>query len=381
MTDGERPAVSTHDFAGLRVALVHDWLTGMRGGEKVLEELCRMFPAARLHTLMHVPGTTSPVIEAMDIRTSWIQRLPLAERRFRGYLPLFPAAIESFDLRGFDLVVSTSHCVAKGVIADPAAVHVSYVFTPMRYAWDLAGEYFHPRRSSRWVRALAPLLLSRLRTWDVASSARVDRFVACSAHIRKRIHRFYRRDATVVHAPVDTDSFTVGSGPRRHILIVSALVPYKAIELALEAAADVGLPLLVVGSGPERGRLEAMAPANARFLGAVPGSELLRLYREAALFLLPGEEDFGIAALEAQACGTPVVAYGRGGALETVIDGVTGRLFGEPTRDALLEAMAGALKTTFDADAIRDHALGFSRARFVANLSRELASALGERRP
>jgi len=359
-----------------RTAIIHDWLTGLRGGERVLEELCRLFPHAHLYTLLHNRGSTSPIIEEMEIRTSWIQRLPAARRRFRLYLPLFPAAVESFDLRGYELVISCSHSVAKGVLPDPAAVHLSYVFTPMRYAWDLRHEYFHPARSRPLARLLAPALTSYLRTWDVASCPRVDRFVACSNHVRQRIQRYYGRPAQVVYPPVDTEFFTPGEARREHLLIVSALVPYKAIELATAAAHHLDLPLLVVGDGPERRRLEATAPANVRFTGAVGRDELLELYRRAAAFLLPGEEDFGIAALEAQACGIPVVAYGRGGALETVRDGVTGILFEEPTSDGLCKAVDRALKARFRPHELRDHAASFSRATFRRRMIAEIETAL-----
>jgi len=365
-------------FEGVRVALIHDWLTGMRGGERVLEEICRLVPHADLFTLLHVPGSTSPVIEGMEIRTSWIQRLPFTPAKFRSYLALFPAAIESLDLRGYDLVISTSHCVAKGVIPDPAAVHVSYVFTPMRYAWDLQHEYLDPRRASRLVRLIAPVLASPLRTWDSASANRVDEFVACSRHVARRIARFYRRDADVIYPPVETERFTPGDGPRRHLLVVSALVAYKAIDHAVDAARTTGLELIVVGAGPERARLEADAPANVRFVGSVDSDELVRLYRTATAFLLPGEEDCGIAALEAQACGTPVVAYARGGALETVRDGITGCLYTDSSADGLVKAIDRCRRTPFNKGDLREHALGFSRERFREAIRTRLETALAD---
>jgi len=354
----------------MRVALVHDWLTGMRGGEKVLEALCEIHPGADLYTLVHRRGSVSPLIEGRRIETSLIQRLPGAARHYRRYLPLFPLAIERFTFEGYDLVISSSHCAAKAAIAPPGVPHVCYCHSPMRYAWDQFDAYFGPARVG-WIasRLVYGPVLRRLARWDAASAARVTRFVANSRHVAGRIRRYYDRDAAVVYPPVDTDFFHPSTAtPEAHVLVVSALVPYKRIELAIEACAQVGVPLRIAGHGPDRARLERGAPASTTFLGPLSGGALREEYRRARAVLLPGEEDFGIVPVEAQACGTPVVALARGGALETVADGETGVLFDRPAADALAGAIARLSRLTFDRERLRCHAQRFSRPRHLAAL-------------
>jgi glycosyltransferase involved in cell wall biosynthesis len=365
---------------GVRAALVHDWLTGMRGGEKVLEHLCALLPGAPVHTLFHFPGTVSEAIEAHPIRTSFLQKAPLVRRRYRSYLPLFPAAIEDFDLGAFDLVVSSSHCVAKGVIPRPGAFHLCYCHTPMRYAWDQEHAYF-PRRTGPAAR-LRGLALSRLRAWDAAAAARVDLFVANSRFVAERIRRYYGRAAEVVHPPVDVEFFTpadgtVPSAPAdpadpadsgEYCLAVSALAPYKRLEVAVAACARLGLELRLVGEGPERARLERAASASGtpvRFLGRVDGERLRELYRGALCLLQPGVEDFGIASVEALACGCPVVAAGRGGVLDVVDDGVHGVLHSEDGEGGAVAAAIDKIRRIrFNSLDLRRRAEGFSGARF-----------------
>lgn len=309
-----------------RTALVHDWLTGMRGGEKVLESLAEIFPDAPLYTLFHFPGSVSETLERHPIHTSFLQKAPGIRRHYRRYLPLFPAAIEDLDLGGYDLVVSTSHCVAKGAIPAPGAFHVCYCHTPMRYAWDQEHAYF-PRRRGLTAR-LRNLVLTAMRSWDVASAPRVDLFVANSSFVAERIRRYYGRTAEVIPPPVDTELFTPkDESAEPYALAVSALVPYKRIDWAAAACAAAGLPLVVVGTGPELDRLRRQTGATARFVGRVDDDELRNLYRGAACFVQPGVEDFGIAAVEALACGTPVVAQARGGVLDIVDDGEHGVLY------------------------------------------------------
>lgn len=363
-----------------KVALIHDWLTGLRGGEKVLEHLVAMFPNAEIFTLIWSSGSVGATIEGRPIHVSALDRIPGARRWYRHLLPLMPAAIEQFDLSRFDLVISSSHCVAKGVIPAPDASHICYCHSPMRYAWDQEHAYFPRRRGPlAWIRGL---LLSRLRLWDVASSARVDHFVANSSFVAARIERYYRRPATVIHPPVDTELFTPDpSTPREDFLLcVQALVPYKRIELAIEAAARAGRELRIVGSGPDRNRLEHLARGRVQFLGAVDPSTLLSLYRRAAAVIQPGVEDFGIAAVEALACGTPVVAHGRGGVLDSVIDGHHGVLVRE--RELSVGALAAAvdkcLAIRFDYSDLRRQAETFSASRFRAELGALVASARGD---
>jgi len=362
------------------VALVHDWLTGMRGGEKVIEALGAMFPEAPLFTLFHFPGSVSPAIESHPIRTSFLQRAPGIRRHYRGYLPVFPAAIEELDLSGFNVVVSSSHCVAKGVIAPPDAFHLCYCHTPMRYAWDQEHAYF-PHRQGIAAR-LRSLALTALRAWDVSSATRVNLFVANSQFVAQRIQTYYGRPAEVVPPPVDVDLFTPGPDRRQadeegYCLMVSALAPYKKVEQAMAACEKLGLELRVVGEGPERRRLARMAGPRTRFLGRVDAERLRQLYRGARLFLQPGVEDFGIAAVEALACGTPVVAVARGGVLDVVEDGRHGVLYPDwAGPSTLAEAIDKARQIGFNALDLRERAEGFSVARFSDRIRSLLSHCL-----
>jgi glycosyltransferase involved in cell wall biosynthesis len=301
----------------VRVALIHDWLTGMRGGEKCLEGFCELFPHADLFTLVYVPDSVSPIIENHRIVTSLVQRLPRSTRWYRYYLPLMPTAIEAFDLSAYDLVLSSSHCVAKGVISRPDALHVSYIHTPMRYVWDQWPQYFQPRGLlSRW---LVPFMLHYLRIWDVASAARVDRFVANSRFVASRVTKYYRRQAEVIYPPVDTEFFLPGTTTDEYYLLVSALVPYKGIEMAIEAFNILRRPLNIIGQGPLESKLKAMAGSNIAFLGWCSSEKLRQYYAACRAVIFPALEDCGIVPLEAQSAGRPVIALGQGGALETII--------------------------------------------------------------
>jgi glycosyltransferase involved in cell wall biosynthesis len=349
----------------VRIALVHDWLTGMRGGEKVLEAICERFPSAALFTLVHVRGSVSPTIERLRPRTSFVQRLPLASTYYRHYLPLFPTAVEQFDFDPFDLVVSVSHCCVKSIVRPLRARHLCYCLTPMRYAWDQRDAYFGPERLGAIGSRLMRPVMARLARWDRDTAGRADRYVAISHYVAGRIRRYYNREATVVYPPVDTTFFHPGdTAPERFALVVSALVPYKRLEIAIDACRLAGVPLTIAGGGPDRARLERMAGPHVTFLGRVSDDDIRQLYRRAAVTLLPGEEDFGIVPLEAQACGRPVVALGRGAALETVIDGETGALVDDLSAPAFAEAIARTVDGTFDSGRIRAHAERFGRDRF-----------------
>jgi glycosyltransferase involved in cell wall biosynthesis len=341
----------------------------MRGGEKVLEALCEAYPTADLVTLFHVPGSVSPVIERLRPRTSLLQHVPGIRRIYRYCLPLFPAAIEQFDLDQYDLVISTSHCAAKSVVKTGRARHLCYCFTPMRYAWDQFDAYFGEGRVGMMKSRLLRPVLNALGRWDAATAGRVDRYVAISQHVASRIRRYYNRDAGVIYPPVDTGFFSPDDtvATENFLLIVSALVPYKRIDVAIEASRLSGTPLRVIGDGPERASLASLVSrtgADVQLLGSVSDDEVRDLYRRAAAVLLPGEEDFGIAPVEAQACGTPVIALARGGALETVVDGVTGVLVDEPTAAAFAGGIARAKQLSFDRATIRAHAVKFDRAVF-----------------
>lgn len=359
-----------------RVALVHDWLTGMRGGEKVLEAIASLFPGAPIYTLFHFPGSVSPLLESHPIHTSFLQRAPRIQRRYRSYLPLFPVAIEELDLTGYDLVVSSSHCVAKGVIPSPDAYHLCYCHTPMRYAWDQEHAYF-PRRDGTVAR-LRSLALTALRSWDVSSAARVNQFVANSSFVARRIRSYYGREADVLHPPVDVSYYTPGAAREEgYCLMVSALAPYKRVDLAIAACDRLGLELRIVGDGPERERLQELAGPKTSFLGNVEPRRLRELYRGARLFLQPGVEDFGIACVEALACGTPVVAVDKGGVLDIVEDGEHGFLYpdwGGPSD--LAEAIDKALGMHFNELDLRRRAESFAAESFTARLRTLLSSRL-----
>jgi glycosyltransferase involved in cell wall biosynthesis len=369
----------------VRVALVHDWLTGLRGGEKVLHEVAGLFPDAELYTLIHVPRSTTERIESLHVHASPLSRLPGAARHYRKLLPLFPWAIERFRLERYDLVVSISHSFAKGVRVVPPAVHVCYCLTPIRYAWDHADTYLG--RGAR--RLLAAPLLAYLRRWDVRTSSpeRLTRCVTLSHYIAQRIRRAWGRDSFVVYPPVEVERFRpAADGPDPYYLLVGGFVPYKAEGLAIEAFARLGSRLLIAGDGPTRGRLQASAPPNVEFLGRVSDARLEQLYARCRALIYPQEEDFGIIAVEAQAAGRPVIALGRGGATETVIPHAaaggrapTGVWFPEPTPEALCAAVREFERVAgdFDPKAIRAHAECFSPEAFRRGLQAEIRSALG----
>lgn len=365
----------------MRVALVHDWLTGMRGGEKVLEALFGLFPGADLYTLVHRRGSVSPLIEDRRVHRSIVDRLPMAAARYREYLPLFPFAIEQFGFDRYDLVVSSSHCAAKSVVVPGRTAHVCYCHSPMRYAWDQFEAYFGPARVGRARSAVLRRVMAWLARWDRATAGRVDRYVANSQYVAGRIGRYYNRVASVVYPPVDTDFFAPDAArPRTHYLIVSALVPYKRVELAMDACRQLGRPLVIAGDGPDRARLQSRASDGVTFTGAVSNEAIRDLYRGAHAVLLPGEEDFGIVPVEAQACGTPVIALGRGGALETTLDGTTGILVDAPTPAAFAAGIARAERTGWDRAALRANAERFSAAAFAAGFRAVVDEALEDRR-
>ncbi len=366
----------------MRVALVHDWLTGMRGGEKVLDAICKLYPGAPLYTLVRVPGQVSPRIERRRIETSVLQRIPAAGRIYRQLLLLFPAAIELIDLDGYDLVISSSHCAAKSVIRPGRAVHVCYCHSPMRYAWDQFPAYFGPDQVGPLrSRALRPVMAAMAR-WDAATAGRVDRFLANSQYVAGRIRRYYNRRSTVVHPPVDTSFYTPDAdrcgAEDAGFLVVSALVPYKRVDVAIEACRRAGARLTVVGRGPELPRLQQLGGDEVVFCGWLSDEEIRAKYRRSRAVLLPGVEDFGLVPVEAQACGTPVVALAQGGAAETVVDGVSGVLVDDPSVDAFAEAVRRVTAMPWDRDAVRANAARFSTDRFLAGFREAVDEALAD---
>lgn len=351
-----------------RVALIHDWLFSRRGGEKVLEALCEVFPDADIHTLFYRPGKLGATIEKRRIFPSFLNRLPWVHRYYRFLLPLFPSTVENMKVSGYDLVISSSHCVAKGVIVDPDTVHICYCYTPMRYAWDRYRDYF----GRSWLAPLIYPFIHYLRLWDVVASSRVDHFIADSRWVANRIEKYYRREAEVVYPFVELETIAPNySPPGDYYLIVSAFAPYKRLELAVEACRRLGRELHVVGEGPEAGRLKKLAGPNTRFLGRISDEELRKEYAGSRAFLFPGEEDFGITPLEAMAHGRPVIAYGRGGSLETVVPGITGVFFSEATVDSLCEGILDfeSQENRFDPQNCRRRAETFSREKFKSRLA------------
>ncbi|HEV8635382.1 MAG TPA: glycosyltransferase [Chloroflexota bacterium] len=363
-----------------RVALVHDYLNQYGGAERVLEELHALFPDAPVFTSIYWPEKMSPAIRALDVRTSFMQRLPGAVREHQRYLIVYPFAFESFDLSGYDLVISNCSAFCKGVRKRPDALHVCYCLTPMRWVWRHHA-YVEREQFGRLARLGLPPVIRWLRAWDVKSNRRVDRFVAISRAVQDRITRFYRRDSTIVYPPVDTGAFApTGGAVGDYFLVVSRLVPYKRIDLAVDACTRLGLPLKIAGStGRDEAALRAKAGPSVEFLGWATNEQRRDLMARCKAFLFCGEDDFGITPLEVSASGRPVVAFAAGGALDTVVDGVTGVLFHEQSVDALAAAIARSETVAWDPEAIRAHALRFDTGVFRRRLPALIEEALASR--
>lgn len=358
--------MATRKDACTRVAIVHYWLVAMRGGEKVVEELLRLYPDADLFTHVADPANLSPSLAGRDIRETFIARLPGARRHYQKYLGFMPRALEELDLSGYDLVISSESGPAKGVIVPPHARHICYVHSPMRYIWDHYHGYSDQLgRIGRWYFSR---LAHDLRIWDVTAAARVDRFLANSSFVAQRLQRYYNRTSDIVHPPVDLDTFRLPAeeSAREHYLFVSQLVPYKRADLVIEAFRGLDCKLKVVGDGDQRGRLLQDLPPNVELLGRVPEGQLLDLYQRAKALVFPAEEDFGIVPVEAMACGTPVLAYGRGGACDSVVDGKTGLFFDRQSAADIREAVRAFERraSEFNAAAIHAHAQRFAAGRF-----------------
>jgi glycosyltransferase involved in cell wall biosynthesis len=359
----------------MKTAIVHDWLTGMRGGEKCLEVFCELFPEATLFTLIHEKGSVSPTIEKMDIRTSFLQRFPGISKNYRNFVFFFPLAVESFDLSEYDLVLSSSHCVAKGVRIKPGALHICYCYTPVRYAWKFYKEYFSGENKIK--KMLISLVMKRLRKWDFNVNKSVDYFIAISDNVKGRIGEYYKRDADIIYPPVDVRVHGQGELKKEnegYYLVVSALVPYKRVDIAVDAFSVSGKKLVVIGSGGELKSLKARAGDNIEFRGWSGEDELVSCYKGCRALLFPGEEDFGIVPVEAQLYGKPVIAYAKGGALETIVPlnsengakKASGVFFARQTPEALNEAVKlfEDNERGFDPFWIRQKASGFNRDRF-----------------
>jgi glycosyltransferase involved in cell wall biosynthesis len=360
----------------MRVALIHDYLNQYGGAERVLEALHELYPDAPIYTSLYDPAAMPPQYRTWDIRTSWMQKLPAWRTLFRAYLPFYPNAFERFDLHGYDLIISSSSAFAKGVIPPPGAYHVCYCHTPMRFAWRTEDYVKREQIPSPLIGVLS-FLMRYVRLWDVASSARVDQFIANSREVAARIQQFYGRDALVIPPPVDLPPANP-CPPGDYYLAGGRLVPYKRLDLVVQAFTRLGLPLKIFGDGRDRAALEAIAGPNIEFLGFVSEARRRELVAGCRAFLFPGEEDFGITPVEAMAAGRPVIAYAAGGALDTVIEGVTGRFFYEQSAAALAVAVAATRQDTYDPAAIRRHAEQFARAWFLERMRAAIEQSVAE---
>jgi len=356
----------------MNMCIIHDWLTTYGGSELVLKSLLEIWPETPVYTLVYDEnGNCRDIIQSTEVRGSFINNLPFAKRKHRAYLPLMPMAIEQFDLSAYDLVLSDSHAIAKGVITGPDQLHISYIHTPVRYAWDLQHQYLKHAHLERGLRGfLAKALLHYIRLWDMRTVSGVDHYIANSKYIAQRIWKLYKREAKVIHPPVEIDRFEVQEVKEDFYLTISRLVPYKKVDVMVEAFKDMpDRRLVVIGDGPELKSLKKMASENITFLGFQSDQAVEDHLQRARAFVYTAEEDFGIVPVEAQACGTPVIAYGKGGALETVIEGETGLFYREQTPEALIQAVETfENQGEWDSQAIRRHAEGFSKERFKGEI-------------
>jgi glycosyltransferase involved in cell wall biosynthesis len=366
------------DLSKLKTALVHHWFLNMSGGEKVCESICELFDSIDLFSILADPSALSSSLKNHSITTSFVQKMPGAKAWHRYYAWLFPLAVESFDLRPYDLVITSDSSTVKGVITQPGTCHICYCHSPMRYAWNMFNEYAESPSSVK--RALTSLLMHYLRLWDHSASARVDYFIANSLTVRDRIRKYYRREAKVIYPPCDIDRFQITPVINDYYLFVGRLVAYKHAHIAVESFNRSGKRFKVVGDGPDRNRLKSMAKSNVEILGWVSDDELASLYAGCKALIFPAEEDLGIVPIEAQASGRPVIAFGKGGALETVVPEKTGLYFYEQTPEALNEAV-DLFETkfeTFDPQEIRNNAERFNKRRFQQELAQYVAGCLNE---
>lgn len=363
-----------------RVAIVHDWLTNQGGGERVVWALHRAFPEAPIYTSVFNPETL-PQFTHLGVRTSFLQHWPLAKTKHQLFPTQRTLAFESFDFSGYDVVISSSSAEAKGVITKPNTLHICYCHTPTRYYWS---DYAQYRRNTGFgvlsplVRLAMPRLVERMRIWDFAAAQRVDAFVANSSYVEQRIKKYYRRPSTVINPPIQAARFKVGTAPRNGFVVVSRLIPYKRVDLAVRACTELNVPLTVVGDGSEMDKLKAMAGPSVTFLGRVGDEEINQAYASASAFIFPADEDFGLTPLEAMAAGTPVIAYGKGGATETVVEGTTGTFFAEQTVASLKAALESFNPKTYDPAKIRGHAEQFDEGVFIKKIQKFVADNLKE---
>lgn len=359
----------------MKVALVHEHLAQDGGAERVVQHLMDMYPKAPLHTLLYNPDHAHPDFRGRDIRTSYLQHMPGGVRFYQWYVNWMPNAIERFDFRGYDVVISSASAFAKGIITDPGTLHVCYLHSPTRYLWSDTHTYVQDLPYPKFIRSLIPFSLTKLRIWDRVAAERVDHYIANSRTVQHRIKKYYQRPSQVIYPPVDLDRFTLKTSPGQYYLTGGRLVPYKRFDLAVQAFSKMGLPLKIYGTGPAYNELREMAKPNIEFLGRVPDNQMDELYRNAIAFINPQEEDFGITAVEAMATGTPVIAYKAGGALETVKDGETGVFFTHQEWEALADIVLRFKAEQFKPEVIRAWAQRFGVDRFKTEFSEAVEQA------
>lgn len=362
----------------MKVAIVHDWLTIMGGSEKIIILLHELFPEAPIYTSFYDADNMPEIFRKMDIRTTYLQKIPFAKKKYTAFLPFMPRAFEQLDLSEYDIVISSSTSCSKGVITKADTLHICYCNTPMRYAWDFFHEYL--RGKNPIVKWLISMQMHKIRIWDRLAADRVDYFVANSNNVRKRILKSYRREAEVIYPPANTDYYNPVDMDEDYYLVVSRLVSYKRVDLAIEAFNELGLPLVVIGGGKDFDKYKSIAKSNVKLLGRLADEEMREYYRRCKAFIFPGEEDFGITPVEAQACGRPVIAFAKGGVLETVKQDITGLFFKEQTIEALKSAVLEfeKCKDKFDKDVIREHAVNFSEQVFKRNIKQFIDAKYNE---
>lgn len=362
----------------MKIALVHDYLVQRGGAERVLEVFTELFPYAPIYTIIYDKTAMQGLFADKDVRTSFLQRFPWIRRNHRLFPPLMPIAIEQFDFSKYDIVLSDSSSYAKGILTRPETLHICYMHTPMRYAWDDCQKYTHDFGFPRFIKKLVPFFMNPIRIWDKVSADRVDQFISNSRFVARRIQKYYRKEATVIHPPVDVNRFYVATKRKDYFLMVGRLIAYKRHDIAIQAFNELKLPLKIIGRGPEFDRLKKMAGSNIEFLGRVPDEELPKYYAECRAFVFPQEEDFGIVAIEALASGRPLIAYRGGDIVEHLEEGRMGVFFDRQEAADIVEAVKGFRDEAYDPEYIRSKAIRFDKEHFKATIKEYVESALAE---